>query len=100
MRSIVKIGVPLLAASLVLTACGSRSDDKGSSTSGGTKTATIGVIAPLTGDLSPLGLGIQHSVELAIKQANATNAAHPTSEGPIMTPTPQRAMAEPRCSTG
>jgi branched-chain amino acid transport system substrate-binding protein len=69
-RSIVKFGVPLVAASLALTACGSRSDNGGSSSSGGTKTATIGVIAPLTGDLSPLGLGIQHSVELAVKQAN------------------------------
>jgi branched-chain amino acid transport system substrate-binding protein len=68
-RSIVKIGVPLLAASLALSACGSRSNGS-SSSSGGNKTATIGVIAPLTGDLSPLGLGIQHSVELAVKQAN------------------------------
>jgi branched-chain amino acid transport system substrate-binding protein len=70
-RSIVKFGVPLVAASLALSACGSRSDNGGNSSSGGTKTATIGVIAPLTGDLSPLGLGIQHSVELAVKQANA-----------------------------
>jgi branched-chain amino acid transport system substrate-binding protein len=68
-RSIVKYGVPLVAASLALSACGSRSDN-GSSSSGGSKTATIGVIAPLTGSLSPLGLGIQHSVELAVKQAN------------------------------
>ena len=37
------------------------------------KTAKIGVIAPLTGDLSALGLGIQHSVELAVKQANDSN---------------------------
>ncbi|MDP9221805.1 MAG: branched-chain amino acid ABC transporter substrate-binding protein [Actinomycetota bacterium] len=61
--------MPLVAASLVLSACGSRSDNKGSS-SGGSKTATIGVIAPLSGDLSAVGLGIQHSVELAVKQAN------------------------------
>jgi branched-chain amino acid transport system substrate-binding protein len=69
-RSIVKVGVPLVVASLALSACGSRSDNGSSNSSGGTKTATIGVIAPLTGDLSPLGLGIQHSVELAVKQAN------------------------------
>jgi branched-chain amino acid transport system substrate-binding protein len=31
-------------------------------------------MAPLSGDLSALGLGIQHSVELAVKQANANNA--------------------------
>ena len=40
----------------------------------GNKTAKIGVIAPLSGDLSALGLGIQHSVDLAVKQANDTNA--------------------------
>ena len=34
------------------------------------KVAKIGVIAPLSGDLSALGLGIQHSVDLAVKQAN------------------------------
>ena len=39
-------------------------------TGGSAKIAKIGVIAPLSGDLSALGLGIQHSVELAVKQAN------------------------------
>ena len=39
-----------------------------------TKVAKIGVIAPLSGDLSALGLGIQNSVDLAIKQANEANA--------------------------
>jgi branched-chain amino acid transport system substrate-binding protein len=34
----------------------------------------IGIMAPLSGDLSALGLGIQHSVELAVSQANATKA--------------------------
>ena len=38
-----------------------------------TKVAKIGVIAPLSGDLSALGLGIQNSVDLAIKQANEAN---------------------------
>jgi branched-chain amino acid transport system substrate-binding protein len=74
-RSVVRVGATLIVASLALTACGSRSsnDSSGGSTSS-TKTAKIGVIAPLSGDLSALGLGIQHSVELAIKQANDTNA--------------------------
>jgi branched-chain amino acid transport system substrate-binding protein len=77
--SIVRIGVPLAVAALALSACGSRGDS-GTSTSGGTggggasKTVKIGVIAPLSGDLSALGKGIQHSVELAVKQANDTNA--------------------------
>jgi branched-chain amino acid transport system substrate-binding protein len=75
-RSLVRVGGVLLAASLALTACGSR--DGGTTTStGGTdamKVAKIGVIAPLSGDLASLGLGIQHSVELAVKQANDSGA--------------------------
>ncbi len=77
-RSIVRIGVPLAVAALALSACGSRGDSgttTGGSTGGAaTKTAKIGVIAPLSGDLSALGKGIQHSVELAVKEANANNA--------------------------
>lgn len=74
-RSVVRVGASLIVASLALTACGSRSDDNGGGGSGdATKTAKIGVIAPLSGDLSALGLGIQHSVELAVKQANDSNA--------------------------
>ena len=74
-RSVVRVGASLIVASLALTACGSRSGgDSGGSSGGSTKTAKIGVIAPLSGDLSALGLGIQHSVELAVKQANDSNA--------------------------
>jgi branched-chain amino acid transport system substrate-binding protein len=71
-RSAVQVGVSLLVASLALSACGSRGGT--TSTSNGNKTAVIGIMAPLSGDLSALGLGIQHSVELAVKQANANNA--------------------------
>ncbi|MFF7529850.1 MULTISPECIES: branched-chain amino acid ABC transporter substrate-binding protein [Streptomyces] len=68
-RSLIAITAALSAGALTLTACGSRdSDDKGSD-SGGT-TVTIGVDAPLTGDLSALGLGIKNSVDLAAKTAN------------------------------
>ena len=74
-RSVVRVGASLIVASLALTACGSRSgNDSGGDSGGSTKTAKIGVIAPLSGDLSALGLGIQHSVELAVKQANDSNA--------------------------
>jgi branched-chain amino acid transport system substrate-binding protein len=74
-RSVVRVGASLIVASLALTACGSRSgDNSGGGNGGSTKTAKIGVIAPLSGDLSALGLGIQHSVELAVKQANDSNA--------------------------
>ncbi|GAA0616691.1 branched-chain amino acid ABC transporter substrate-binding protein [Kribbella sandramycini] len=73
-RSVVRVGASLIVASLALTACGSRSGDEGGGGGSATKTAKIGIIAPLSGDLSALGLGIQHSVELAIKQANDSNA--------------------------
>ncbi|OYN93151.1 branched chain amino acid ABC transporter substrate-binding protein [Enemella evansiae] len=68
-------GASLLAASLAVTACGSRAESGsgGGSGGGGTKTAKIGVVAPLSGDLSPLGIGIRNSVDLAIKEANANN---------------------------
>lgn len=73
-RSVVVIGSSLVVASLALAGCGSRSgsSDTGSGSSG--KTVKIGVIAPLSGDLAALGKGIQNSVDLAIKQANAKNA--------------------------
>src|ERR1700709_1012818 len=58
---------------MAMSACGSRSADTPAGTTS-TKTAKIGVIAPLSGDLSALGLGIQNSVDLAIKQANTANA--------------------------
>ncbi|GHD28119.1 branched-chain amino acid ABC transporter substrate-binding protein [Streptomyces galbus] len=68
-RSLIAITAALAAGALTLTACGSRdSGDKGSD-SGGT-TVVIGVDAPLTGDLSALGLGIKNSVDLAAKTAN------------------------------
>lgn len=71
--------VGLAAAALVVTACGSRADSGSGNTaspgsSGGTeKVAKIGVIAPLTGDLSAIGLGLRDSVDLAVKQANQQN---------------------------
>ena len=72
-RSVVRVGASLIVAALALSACGSRSDT-GTDTSTTKKVVKIGIMAPLSGDLSALGLGIQHSVELAVKQANASNA--------------------------
>ncbi|MFD9094015.1 branched-chain amino acid ABC transporter substrate-binding protein [Streptomyces collinus] len=74
-RSLIAITAALAAGALTLTACGSRdSGDKGSdSGNGGGTTVVIGVDAPLTGDLSALGLGIRNSVDLATKQANKKN---------------------------
>jgi branched-chain amino acid transport system substrate-binding protein len=72
-RSVVRVGASLIVAALALSACGSRNSPSTSANSGN-KVAIIGIMAPLSGDLSALGLGIQHSVELAVKQANATKA--------------------------
>ncbi|CAL9407667.1 branched chain amino acid ABC transporter substrate-binding protein [Streptomyces sp. DH-12] len=70
-RSLISITAALAAGALTLTACGSRDDNGGGSDSGnGDTTVVIGVDAPLTGDLSALGLGIKNSVDLATKIAN------------------------------
>jgi branched-chain amino acid transport system substrate-binding protein len=67
---LVLAGVTLLAASLAMSACGSRAQQTPGGEAGAAKVAKIGVIAPLSGDLSALGTGIKNSVDLAIKQAN------------------------------
>ncbi len=46
---------------------------QGSDSGKGGTTVTIGVDAPLTGDLSALGLGIKNSADLAAKTANKKN---------------------------
>lgn len=68
-RSLLILTTVLTTGALTLTACGSRDDSKNSS-SGDTQTVVIGLDAPLTGDLSALGLGIKNSADLAIKTAN------------------------------
>jgi branched-chain amino acid transport system substrate-binding protein len=73
-RSFKLAGVALVAASLAFTGCGSRTEATTGGSAGTAKVAKIGVIAPLSGDLSALGLGIRNSVDLAIRQANETNA--------------------------
>jgi branched-chain amino acid transport system substrate-binding protein len=69
-RSFIAITAALAAGALTLTACGSRGDDGGSDSEGGGTTVVIGVDAPLTGDLSAMGLGIKNSADLAAKTAN------------------------------
>ncbi|MGL5866513.1 MAG: branched-chain amino acid ABC transporter substrate-binding protein [Dermatophilaceae bacterium] len=73
-RSVVAVGASLLVASLALSACGTRDEGSGDEGSGGKKVAKIGVIVPLTGDLAAFGKGMSNSVDLAIKQANESNA--------------------------
>jgi len=74
----IKFGAVVVAGTLALSACGSRDEEPETTTTEGStaasggeeRTLKIGVIAPLSGDLSALGLGIQNSVDLAIQQAN------------------------------
>jgi branched-chain amino acid transport system substrate-binding protein len=72
-QRLVAAGITMLAAGLALSACGTRSETPSTGGSADTKVVKIGVIAPLTGDLSPLGLGIKNGVDLAIQQANKNN---------------------------
>jgi branched-chain amino acid transport system substrate-binding protein len=67
-RRLTKLVAPVVIGVLVLAACGKKSENN--SSGGGDHIAKIGVIAPLSGDLSALGLGIKNGVDLAIKQAN------------------------------
>ncbi len=73
-RRLIKIVSPLILGAMALSACGGGESDDDSSGSGGEKKIVkIGFIAPLSGDLSALGLGMKNSVDLAIKQANEAN---------------------------
>ncbi|MFK0155581.1 branched-chain amino acid ABC transporter substrate-binding protein [Streptomyces sp. NPDC090499] len=59
----------LTTGALTLTACGSR-DDNSKSGDSGNVTVTIGVDAPLTGQNSATGLGIQYGAQIAVDDAN------------------------------
>ncbi|NGN64707.1 branched-chain amino acid ABC transporter substrate-binding protein [Streptomyces sp. A7024] len=68
-RSLLILTTGVTVGALTLSACGSR--DEGDKSGGDeTTTVTIGLDAPLTGDLSALGLGIKNSADLAVKTAN------------------------------
>lgn len=79
MRTIVKLGVPITTAALVLTACGGTrtesSDGAASGTSGDAKVcdAKIGYFGALTGDAANLGINIMQGAELAVTQYNEKN---------------------------
>ncbi|MFF0726542.1 branched-chain amino acid ABC transporter substrate-binding protein [Streptomyces sp. NPDC004134] len=69
-RSLLILTTAVTAGALTLSACGSRDDDSEGGGGGDGTTVVIGLDAPLTGDLSALGIGIQNSAELAVKTAN------------------------------
>lgn len=66
-RSLVLLTSVLATGALTLTACGSRG---GSSSDKGGTTVTIGVDAPLTGQNSATGLGIEYGAQIAVDDAN------------------------------
>jgi branched-chain amino acid transport system substrate-binding protein len=75
-RSLLILTSVLTTGALTLTACGSRSNDSknsGGDNNGGSTTVTIAVDAPLTGQNSATGLGIQYGVKLALDDANKQN---------------------------
>jgi branched-chain amino acid transport system substrate-binding protein len=67
---LIRLAAPLIIGALALTACGSKKESTSGSSGSGGKTVKIGMIAPLSGSLSALGLGMKNSADLAIKQAN------------------------------
>ncbi|WP_300080807.1 branched-chain amino acid ABC transporter substrate-binding protein [Propioniciclava sp.] len=77
-RRTVLAGFAGLAATVTLSACGSRTATTETAGTSGTassgKTVKIGFIAPLSGGLSAMGTGMRNSVDLAIKQANESGA--------------------------
>lgn len=68
-RSLVILTSVLTTGALTLTACGSRNNDSKGGDSGNV-TVTIGVDAPLTGQNSATGLGIQYGAQIAVDDAN------------------------------
>ncbi|MDQ1044627.1 branched-chain amino acid transport system substrate-binding protein [Streptomyces sp. V4I2] len=69
-RSMVILTSVLATGALTLTACGSRDEGGDSSDNGDGTTLTIGVDAPLSGENSTTGLGIQYGAQIAVDDAN------------------------------
>lgn len=67
---VTRLIVVLLSAALVVGACGGGDEETGGGGGGGATVVKIGLISPLSGDLSALGVGIKNGADLAIKQAN------------------------------
>ncbi len=72
MRSVFKIGAPLVAAALALSACGGTTGN-GDSASGKACDLKIGFFGALPGDAANLGINIKNGAELAVKQYNEKN---------------------------
>ncbi|MFI6102051.1 branched-chain amino acid ABC transporter substrate-binding protein [Lentzea sp. NPDC051213] len=72
-QHIVKSAAIVGATLLVVAACGTNKGEEnaaGGSCDTSKGTLTVGVVAPLSGNLSALGIGIKQSAELAVDEAN------------------------------
>jgi len=75
LRSLIKIGAPVVAAAFALSACGGTTGGS-ANTAGGGKACDlkIGFFGALTGDAANLGINIKNGAELAVNQYNEKNA--------------------------
>ena len=71
MRSVFKIGAPLVAAALALSACGGTTGDGDSASGDKACDLKIGFFGALTGDAANLGINIKNGAELAVNEYNA-----------------------------
>ena len=74
MRSVFKIGAPLVAAALALSACGGTTGDGDSASGDKACDLKIGFFGALTGDAANLGINIKNGAELAVTQYNEKHA--------------------------
>ncbi len=73
-RSVLSVGVALIAASLALTACGGNNEDGGGGGGGGgTQTVKIGFMGDLTGENSAIVIPPKNGAQLAVDEHNAKN---------------------------
>ena len=74
MRSLIKIGAPVVAAAFALSACGGTTSSSDNTGGGKACDLNIGFFGALTGDAANLGINIKNGAELAVNQYNEKNA--------------------------
>ena len=74
MRSLIKIGAPVVAAAFALSACGGTTSSSDNTGGGKACDLKIGFFGALTGDAANLGINIKNGAELAVNQYNEKNA--------------------------
>ena len=75
MHSLTKFGIPVAAAALVLSGCGTTGGSSGTATASKKCDQKIGMFGALTGPNASLGIYIQNGVKLAIEEYNAKNSS-------------------------